>query len=298
MKKIVKLTESDLNRIVSKILTEALDGDVEEFETATEVRDAITNYDKGGVDAKERMKEIQRALKSKGYNLGRSGPNKDGVDGKYGQLTYNAIVDYQRKNGIKRTGWVGKLTSAKLGVEPMVSGTRFLGKPTGGGEVKPPVTTTDPKKQQQINNIYCSVKNGIIKNPNSTFKHTVKPFEEVYNEKIKYKFPVPLKFGFSMCGLGWKTKWDQYDIRHEWDPVISFVFFGYQIAMTVYHEHSSHYWESWVAYEYASDKIKSKQERIDFCRERCPQTWTRLHKDGTRTTTDYWDLILKPKYLK
>ena len=172
MKKIVKLTESDLNRIVSKILTEALDGDVEEFETATEVRDAITNYDKGGVDAKERMKEIQRALKSKGYNLGRSGPNKDGVDGKYGQLTYNAIVDYQRKNGIKRTGWVGKLTSAKLGVEPMVSGTRFLGKPTGGGEVKPPVTTTDPKKQQQINNIYCSVKNGIIKNPNSTFNNT------------------------------------------------------------------------------------------------------------------------------
>jgi peptidoglycan hydrolase-like protein with peptidoglycan-binding domain len=172
MKRIIKLTESDLNRLVSRILTEALDGDVEGFESAAEVRDAITNYDKGGVDAKERMKEIQRALKSKGYNLGRSGPNKDGVDGKYGQLTYNAIVDYQRKNGIKRTGWVGKLTSAKLGVEPMVSGTTFLGRPTGGGEVKPPVTTTDPKKQQQINNIYCSVKNGIIKNPDSTFNNT------------------------------------------------------------------------------------------------------------------------------
>ena len=63
------------------------------------------------------------------------------------------------------------------------------------------------------------------------------------------------------------------------------------------HEHQSHYWESWIAYEYMSDKTKSKQERIDFCRKRCPQTWTRLCKDGTKETTDYWNLILKPKYL-
>jgi hypothetical protein len=135
------------------------------------------------------------------------------------------------------------------------------------------------------------------RNPDSTFKHTVKPFGEVYDEKMRCMFPVPIKVGFSSCGLGWKTKWSEYDIRHEWNPVLSFVFFGYQIALTVYNEHGSHYWESWIAYEYLSDKTKTKMERIEFCREKCPQTWTRHEKDGTKTTTDYYDLILKKKYL-
>ena len=134
-------------------------------------------------------------------------------------------------------------------------------------------------------------------NPNYTRK--VKPFEEIYQANMKTKYAVPLKVGFSMCGLGWKTKWDQYDFRHEWNPVISFVFFGYQIAVTFYHEHHSHYWESWLCYEYASDKKKSKRKRVNFCRRKCPQTWRQLGKDGKDdTVTDYWDLILKPKYRK
>jgi hypothetical protein len=135
------------------------------------------------------------------------------------------------------------------------------------------------------------------RNPDSTFKHTVKPFDEVYNEMITHRFPVPLKVGFSMNGLGWKTKWDQYDIRHEWDPVISFVFFGYQIAATFYHPHQSHYWESWVCYEYCSDKKQSKRERIAFCRKKCPQTWTRHISGVNSVTIDYYQLILKSKYI-
>jgi len=134
------------------------------------------------------------------------------------------------------------------------------------------------------------------RNPNSTFKHTIKSFEEVYEEKMHCSFPVPLKVGFSMNGLGWKTKWDQYDIRHEWDPVISFVFFGYQIAATFYHPHQSHYWEAWVCYEYCSDKKQSKRERIAFCKKKCPQTWTRI-SGGKEETVDYYHLILKTKYL-
>ena len=135
------------------------------------------------------------------------------------------------------------------------------------------------------------------RNPDSKFKHTIKPFEEVYEEKMHCSFPVPLKVGFSMNGLGWKTKWDQYDIRHEWNPVISFVFFGYQIAATFYHPHQSHYWESWVCYEYCSDKKQSKRERIAFCRKKCPQTWTTHRHDEEPKTVDYWNLILKTKYL-
>lgn len=136
-------------------------------------------------------------------------------------------------------------------------------------------------------------------NPTSTFQHTVKSFEEAYAEQMKNRHYVPLKVGFSMNGLGWKTKWTSMDFRHEWNPVISFVFFGYQIAVTFYHEYGSHYWESWLCYEYASDKKKSKRKRINFCRRKCPQTWRQLGKDGKEDiVTNYWDLILKPKYLK
>jgi hypothetical protein len=109
--------------------------------------------------------------------------------------------------------------------------------------------------------------------------------------------PVPLKVGFSSCGLGWKTKWDQYDFRHEWNPVISFVFFGYQIAVTFYHPHHSHYWESWLCYEYRSDKNKSKRKRVNFCRRKCPQKWS-TGSGENKVVTDYWDLILKPEYQK
>jgi hypothetical protein len=136
------------------------------------------------------------------------------------------------------------------------------------------------------------------KYPDAKFKRTVRTFEEAYDDKMKNRmFPVPLTIGFSYCGLGWKTKWSEHDYRHEWDPVLSFVFFGYQIALTVIHEYNPHLWESWLYYEYATDKTKSKRERIAQCKEKAPQTWTRF-KNDTKTTFDYYEHILKPKYLK
>jgi hypothetical protein len=130
---------------------------------------------------------------------------------------------------------------------------------------------------------------------NPEYTRKIKSFDELYEQYKNYTFPVPLKVGFSYCGLGWKTKWDAYDFRHEWNPVLSFVFFGYQIAMTVYHKHHSHYWESWLCYEYRSDKKKSKHKRIAFCRRKSPQTWVSGSGED-KVTTNYWDLILKPKY--
>jgi hypothetical protein len=132
---------------------------------------------------------------------------------------------------------------------------------------------------------------------NPEYARKIKSFEELYEEFKNRTFPVPLKVGFSMCGLGWKTKWDQYDFRHEWNPVISFVFFGYQIAVTFYHPHHSHYWESWLCYEYRSDKNKSKRKRVNFCRRKCPQKWS-TGSGENKVVTDYWDLILKPEYQK
>ena len=86
---------------------------------------------------------------------------------------------------------------------------------------------------------------------NPQYARKIKSFEELYNERKNYSFPVPLKVGFSYCGLGWKTKWTNTDFRHEWNPTLSFVFFGYQIALTAYSEYHSHYWECWLYYEWS-----------------------------------------------
>jgi hypothetical protein len=104
----------------------------------------------------------------------------------------------------------------------------------------------------------------------------------------------PLTVGFSYCSLGYKTKWTDTDYRHEWNPVFSFVFFGYQIALTFYSPYGSHYWEPWLYYEYSTDKTKSKRERIEQCKKEAPETWT----SSTEGTVDYYERILKLKYLK
>jgi hypothetical protein len=133
---------------------------------------------------------------------------------------------------------------------------------------------------------------------NSKYARKIKSYEEIYQEKLTYTFPVPLKVGFSYCGLGWKTKWTDTDFRYEWGPVLSFVFFGYQIALMVGHKHSSHYWESWLYYEKATDKTKSKRERIEQCRKEFNQTWTVSSYGKEDETIDYYTRILKAKYLK
>ena len=130
-------------------------------------------------------------------------------------------------------------------------------------------------------------------NPNDARK--IKSFEELFEEKKNYNFAVPLKVGFSYCSLGWKTKYDNY--RHEWNPILSFVFFGYQIALTFYSPYHDHYWTSWLFYKNDTDKTKSKMERVEQCRKEFPQIWT-SSKNGVDEKIDYYDKILKRKYIK
>ena len=130
---------------------------------------------------------------------------------------------------------------------------------------------------------------------NPKYARKIKSFEDLFNEKLNYRFAEPLKIGFSYCSLGWKTKWGDTDYRHEWNPILSFVFFGYQIALTFYSPYGSHYWEPWLYYEYSTDKTKSKRERIEQCKKEAQETWT-SSKDGVDETIDYYDRILKEKY--
>jgi hypothetical protein len=122
--------------------------------------------------------------------------------------------------------------------------------------------------------------------------------KQLFEMYKKYSKAVPLKVGFDWCSLGYKTKWSDTDFRFEWNPVFTFVFFGYQLALTVYSPYHDHYWTSWLYYEYATDKTKSKRERVEQCRKELNQTWTSHKHNEQPLTTDYYTKILKLKYLK
>ena len=115
-------------------------------------------------------------------------------------------------------------------------------------------------------------------------------------DKPGYLKAVPRKIGFDFVSLGWKTKYRDDDYRFEWAPLWSFVFFKWQIVVTFAASNPAPYWESWLYYEYSTDKTKSKAERIAQCRKKAPQTWI-IHEGNTETKIDYYDEILKKKYL-
>lgn len=58
--------------------------------------------------------QIQRFLVTRGYDLGRSGPQGDGVDGQMGPRSIAALRAFQKANGLPETGVVDAITAAKL----------------------------------------------------------------------------------------------------------------------------------------------------------------------------------------
>ena len=111
-------------------------------------------------------------------------------------------------------------------------------------------------------------------------------------DKEGYLMAIPKKVGFDFVPLGWKTKWSETDYRFEWAPLLSFVFFGYQIAVTIVAPEAHHYWEAWLYYENNTDKTKSQRERIEQCRKEFPLTYI---QNSTNEKIDYYEFILKNK---
>ena len=62
----------------------------------------------------EDVRQIQKALKDLGYDLGEFGEQADGLDGKLGSFTETAIKAFQEANGLKVTGIVDEETLAAL----------------------------------------------------------------------------------------------------------------------------------------------------------------------------------------
>ena len=88
MKKVIRLTESDLEKIVKRILKEQSDN---------------------------KVKLVQQALIFNGFRI------KD--NGVFGPATKEAVRQFQKKKGIKQTGNVGPITAKALGVQPLISAT-------------------------------------------------------------------------------------------------------------------------------------------------------------------------------
>jgi len=148
MKKVIKLTEQDLEKIVLKVLNEQsiineIASDADDFDgSQSSVNSEIINFNKTAPRSqKQNMTAIQEKLLSLGYYLGTYGPNGNGVDGRYGKRTLDAIKSFQTKNGVKPTGWVGTITAPLLGVDPM-KGVSFVGK--SSKKPTPQQTKVDP----------------------------------------------------------------------------------------------------------------------------------------------------------
>ena len=129
---------------------------------------------------------------------------------------------------------------------------------------------------------------------NPEYTRSIRPYDEIFANKMNSSYAVPKKIGFDFVPLGWKTKWRSDDYRFEWSPMISFVFFKWQIAVKFIPEHDMHYWEAWL--QYTRETKGTTAERVAQCRKEAPQTWT-SHSEGKKETTDYYNLILKKKWL-
>lgn len=138
MSKIIKLKESELKELVKQVINEAT--------------------------GSSNVMAIQTALKTAGYGnlLGTTGPNGDGVDGIYGNNTKRAVTAYQKANGISpATGYVGKITAPKLGVQPMTqkdAKTKLIGKVDpnlfkNAGKQKASIDATGVKKPELNNKL-------------------------------------------------------------------------------------------------------------------------------------------------
>lgn len=117
-------------------------------------------------------------------------------------------------------------------------------------------------------------------------------------EKPGYQKAITKKIGFDFVALGWKTKWTATDYRFEWSPVWSFVFFGYQIAVTFVAPEKDHYWEAWLYYERNTDHSKSKEERLQQCMKEFPMNFKISQSNSDWKQVNYYDVILKRKYVK
>lgn len=95
--------------ISSDILKEALSGVSKEAADLSLIDKTLEKGAKG-----DGVKQMQKALKDLGYDLGKFGEAGDGLDGKFGKVTKAAVEAFQKDHGLEVTGILDEKTLAAL----------------------------------------------------------------------------------------------------------------------------------------------------------------------------------------
>ena len=119
-KRVIKLTENQLSKIVKSVLNEAYTGIIQIGDDLCEIEceRKIAAYGSNG----DAVKEIQHALSKCGFNAKYEGggmnegcgENRKNCDGKFREHTRDSVKEFQRENGLTVDGKVGSDTLKKL----------------------------------------------------------------------------------------------------------------------------------------------------------------------------------------
>ena len=188
MSKLFKMSDEEIGRILglheSAIRNERLSGKKvnnllkEDMEALPEME----NVPLGKVEA------VQQALVNLGYNLGNTGLNGDGVDGKFGEKTKSAVKKFQTSKGLNDDGIVRDNTAGALGVQPLytkaASGSSSSSSGSGASSES---ATGSPFKTREEGNAFRKWMHKNFPNAAKNFgldiegSHTNKTIKNVYN---------------------------------------------------------------------------------------------------------------------
>lgn len=89
--------------------------DIKSFLSILSQSNVLTNVVGYKVDTKG-VSQIQKALKEKGFQLGASGPTRDGIDGIWGPISRKALLSFQQQNGCPINGALNSKTLELLNI--------------------------------------------------------------------------------------------------------------------------------------------------------------------------------------
>jgi len=138
----------------------------------------------------EDVKKLQKRLKELDYGLGNSGVNGDGIDGQYGDLTYKAVKNFQKKSFKSYLAWDGQAGEKTIDALNKAGGESYTPPKTEpikkeeGWKVYSKKLTTTPFNNKGQGDVFRKWVNENL--PNTAKKHKLDPPSETTSYKNSY----------------------------------------------------------------------------------------------------------------
>jgi peptidoglycan hydrolase-like protein with peptidoglycan-binding domain len=192
MSKLFLISEEEKNRILNLheyAIKKEMASQKKSVKTMNEDMEALPEYE--GVSL-GKVEAVQQALVNLGYNIGNTGPNGDGVDGKFGEKTKASVKKFQTSKGLYSDGIVGEKTAGALGVQPLYVKTAGKSSSSSSGSKDSSGSATDsPFKNREEGNAFRKWMHKNFPNDAKNFDlniegdHANKTIKLVYNSKPK-----------------------------------------------------------------------------------------------------------------